>query len=180
MSTEADRRAVGAPRPGRRRTVRVKGGTVQARPVLPTPPPSLAPPPPPPMPNPPPLPLPPPPARQAARPAAVPAPAPSPPPAPSPGPAVAVPTGILPPKPGERSRLERILRYEVTAQKIKPMDLMHFCRYMSVFLTAGIPVLDALETVRNDTKDKKLKEVIGEIALALRAGENLSTALETH
>ena len=82
--------------------------------------------------------------------------------------------------PRQKTVLQRILQFEVSAKKIKPIELMHFCRYMSVFLAAGIPILDALETVRNDTKDKTLRTVIGEIAMSLRTGENFSTAIEAH
>lgn len=78
------------------------------------------------------------------------------------------------------ARLQKILKFELTAKKVKPMELMHFCRYMSVFLTAGIPVLEALETVRVDAKDKKLKEMIGQISSALRGGDNFATAVAAH
>lgn len=78
------------------------------------------------------------------------------------------------------SRLQQILAFEVGPQKIKSTELMHFCRYMSVFMTAGVPVLDALEVIRADTKDKRLQRLIVETSAALRSGDNLSTALAAH
>lgn len=97
------------------------------------------------------------------------------------------PRGPRPPRPerpvavGVRSdRLQRILKFEVTAAKVKPMELMHFCRYMSVFLMAGIPVLEALETVRQDTKDKKLKQMIADMLAGLRGGDNFATTVAAH
>lgn len=79
-----------------------------------------------------------------------------------------------------RERLSEFGQIELTTKKVKPVHLMNFCRYLSVFLAAGVPILEALEVIRSDTPDKKLKRVIGEISLALRAGDNLSTAVGVH
>ncbi|MDP2709780.1 MAG: type II secretion system F family protein [Solirubrobacteraceae bacterium] len=73
-----------------------------------------------------------------------------------------------------------ILQIELTPKKVKPVHLMNFCRYLSVFLTAGIPILDALAIIEVDTPDKKLKQVIREISAALRQGDNLATAVAVH
>ena len=82
------------------------------------------------------------------------------------------------PRPAKRAR--SILQFEITTKKVKPVNLMNFCRYLSVFLTAGIPILDALAIIEIDTPDKKLKEIIGQVAVSLRQGENLATAIGIH
>ena len=83
-------------------------------------------------------------------------------------------------KPSARERARTLLQFEVTTKKVKPVHLMNFCRYLSVFLTAGVPILEALEIIQSDTSDKKLKLAITDISLALRAGDNLSTAVQAH
>src|SRR5262245_52781418 len=57
---------------------------------------------------------------------------------------------------------------------------MAFCRHLSVFLAAGVPLLDGLETVRTDTRDGKLREIIGDLQAGLRSGDYLSTAVLPH
>lgn len=83
-------------------------------------------------------------------------------------------------KPSLRERVRRILQFEITVKKVKPVQLMAFCRYLSVFLTAGVQILDALEIIRTETTDKQLKATIVEISASLRAGDNFSTAVAAH
>ncbi|HEX4345124.1 MAG TPA: type II secretion system F family protein [Solirubrobacteraceae bacterium] len=98
-----------------------------------------------------------------------------------------LPAESPPPPPGQPSLRDRLAErgrrlgeVEITTKKVKPIHLMNFCRYLSVFLTAGVPILEALEIIRSDTPDKKLKRTIADISLALRAGDNLSTAVAAH
>jgi type IV pilus assembly protein PilC len=82
--------------------------------------------------------------------------------------------------PSLRERMAELGQVEVGTKKVKPVNLMNFCRYLSVFLTAGVPILEALEIIRSDTPDKKLRRTIADISLALRAGDNLSTSVAAH
>lgn len=112
---------------------------------------------------------------------------PKPPKPPRPPKAKKAPKAPKPPKPqrpagdGE-SLLSKLsaLNVSIGQAKIKPAKLMHFCRFMSVFLIAGIPILEALETVRADTKDKRLKKLITQISTDLRAGETFSSSVAAH
>lgn len=92
------------------------------------------------------------------------------------------PAAQPPPRSGPtlRERLAELGQFEVGTKKVKPIHLMNFCRYLSVFLTAGVPILEALEIIRSDTPDKKLKRTIADISLALRTGDNLSTSVAAH
>ncbi|MGQ0679346.1 MAG: type II secretion system F family protein [Actinomycetota bacterium] len=74
----------------------------------------------------------------------------------------------------------RVLQFEITPKKVKPVQLMNFCRYLSVFVTAGVPLLDALEIIYGDSPDKKLKRAIREVSASLQAGENFSAAVAIH
>ncbi|MGQ0624065.1 MAG: type II secretion system F family protein [Sporichthyaceae bacterium] len=97
------------------------------------------------------------------------------------------PRAPRPPRPGTArdqetwwARLRELGDFEFTPKKIKPVALMDFCRAMSVFLTAGIPVLDVLDTMREDIKDRRLLRAIDDIGVSLRAGSNFSTAIAAH
>jgi type IV pilus assembly protein PilC len=73
-----------------------------------------------------------------------------------------------------------ILQFEITPKKVKSAELMNFCRFLSVFLTAGIPILEGLEIIRRDTPDKKLRSVLLDISASLRAGASLSDSIAVH
>jgi type IV pilus assembly protein PilC len=69
---------------------------------------------------------------------------------------------------------------EITTKKIKPADLMVFSRQMASFLRAGIPILDALEMLTEDSSNKQLQQVLVEVADALRAGSTFSDAIAVY
>ena len=77
----------------------------------------------------------------------------------------------------ERKGLTQI---EVTPKKLKPADLMLFSRQMASFLRAGIPILDALEMLTEDASNKELRQVLIEVADALRAGSTFADAIAVH
>jgi type IV pilus assembly protein PilC len=97
-----------------------------------------------------------------------------------PDPAAEPPRAPPPSGPSLKQRLAEFGQVEIGTKKVKPVNLMNFCRYLSVFMTAGVPILEALEIIRSDTPDKKLTRTIGDVSLALRAGDNLSTAVAAH
>ena len=70
--------------------------------------------------------------------------------------------------------------YEFTPKKIKPEEVMNFSRQASSFVKAGIPILDALQVIGEDTTDKKLKLVLADIGVRVRAGESFGKAVEAH
>ena len=78
------------------------------------------------------------------------------------------------------SRLQAIMQFELTPKKVKRKDLMHFSRQMAVFIKAGIPIIDALETIASEVKHKFFKSMLDEAAASLRAGSTFSGALEPH
>jgi type IV pilus assembly protein PilC len=69
---------------------------------------------------------------------------------------------------------------EITPKKLKPVDLMNFSRQFAAFLRAGIPILDALDALRDDTGNEQLKAVLLDISDALRSGSTLSDAMAAH
>ena len=57
---------------------------------------------------------------------------------------------------------------------------MNFSRQCSSFVKAGIPIVDALAIISEDSTDKKLKVVMSDIATNLRAGSSLTQAIQVH
>ena len=83
-------------------------------------------------------------------------------------------------EPFKTSRLQSIMQFEITAKKIKRRDLMHFSRQLGVFIKAGIPMIEALETIASEVKSKFFREILDDVASSLRGGSTFSAALEPH
>ena len=81
---------------------------------------------------------------------------------------------------GWRQRLSRLGKIELTAKKINREEVMIFARQMSSFVRAGIPVIDALGIIAEDTQDKKLRTILAAVSSDLRGGSSLTKALEVH
>ena len=72
------------------------------------------------------------------------------------------------------------LNVEVTKRKIKTTELMAFSRQLAAFLRAGIPILEAIQIVQDETRDKALRAALVDVAEALRGGDRLSSGIEKH
>ena len=73
-----------------------------------------------------------------------------------------------------------VLQFEITAHKVKLANVMHFSRQLAAFVRAGVPLLDGLQIVREETTDKTLRKVIEEVEVSLRAGESFTRAMSAH
>ncbi len=72
------------------------------------------------------------------------------------------------------------LDLEVTAEKLKRKELMHFSRQLAVFIHAGIPILDALDTIAEEAQDRVMRKVIISMTDQLRQGSTFSAAAREH
>jgi type IV pilus assembly protein PilC len=73
-----------------------------------------------------------------------------------------------------------VLQFEITKKKLKLADVMHFSRQLTAFLRAGVPILDALEVIEEETDEKTLRLVMREIRENIKTGDTFSAALERH
>jgi type IV pilus assembly protein PilC len=73
-----------------------------------------------------------------------------------------------------------LLQLELTRKRVPRRDLMHFSRQLSVFLRAGISVLDALDVVRQETTRKVFAACLADMIEALRAGSTFTAAASAH
>lgn len=73
-----------------------------------------------------------------------------------------------------------VLQVEITRKKVPRKELMYFSRQMAVFMKAGIPVLEALDIMTEESGNRVLQRVMAEMAESLRAGETFAGAARQH
>ena len=69
-----------------------------------------------------------------------------------------------------------ILKFEITKKTVSRKEIMHFSRQLSVFVEAGIPIMEALEVISEETTDKLLKKVLLDMIDQLQAGDTFASA----
>ncbi len=83
-------------------------------------------------------------------------------------------------QPLEVTEKKSILTFELTTKKVPRKEIMHFSRQLSVFMTAGIPILEGLEVIESETNEKLMKRVLVEMIEDLRAGDTFAAAAASH
>jgi type IV pilus assembly protein PilC len=83
-------------------------------------------------------------------------------------------------QPLEVSAKSSILKFEITKKMVPRQDVMNFTRQLAVFMKAGIPIMEALEVIVEETQSKLLRKVILELIDSLRAGDTFATAASAH
>ena len=91
--------------------------------------------------------------------------------------AVLVEQNLFPTKIEERRGL---LDLELTKEKVKKKELMHFTRQLAVFVKAGIPITDALVVIGDETEDVALRRALSNLVDDLRNGGLFSAAAAAH
>ena len=72
---------------------------------------------------------------------------------------------------------QSVLKFEVTRKKLKQAELMHFSRQLAALVRAGIPLVEALQIIEEETEDKTLGKVLAGVQESLVAGDTFSAAL---
>ena len=72
------------------------------------------------------------------------------------------------------------LQFELSQEKVKKKELMHFTRQLAVFVKAGIPITEALDIIGDETSDVALRRTIVSMTENLRNGGTLSDAAKKH
>lgn len=72
------------------------------------------------------------------------------------------------------------LSIELTKEKVKKKELMHFTRQLAVFVKAGIPLTEAMEIIGDETTDVALQRTISHMVEDVRNGGTLSGAAAKH
>jgi type IV pilus assembly protein PilC len=80
----------------------------------------------------------------------------------------------------EANEKKSIMQFELTKKKVPRKDLMHFSRQLSAFLKAGVPILEAVETIREEMTNKLFKAALDDIAENVKAGASFAGAAKGH
>jgi type IV pilus assembly protein PilC len=72
------------------------------------------------------------------------------------------------------------LDIELSGPRVKREDLMHLSRQMAAFVRAGLPILEAVHTIGEETDNSSVRRVMQDIEDSLRAGERFSDCLDRH
>ena len=70
------------------------------------------------------------------------------------------------------------LEGEITFGKgISISEKANFCRFMAMMLRSGLPLPEALEIIRRESKNRHMQKILADISFQTRKGRNLSTVL---
>jgi len=83
-------------------------------------------------------------------------------------------------QPLEVSPYQSIFNFEITKKRVPRQDVMNFTRQLAVFMKAGIPIMEALEVIVEETQNKMLKGVLTDMVDSLRAGDTFAAAAAGH
>ena len=72
------------------------------------------------------------------------------------------------------------LKLEIFKPRVKTKDIIVFFRQFATLINAGLPIVQALAIIIDQTSNSSLKEIIGEIKKDVEAGKPLSEALAKH
>lgn len=62
-------------------------------------------------------------------------------------------------------------------QRIRPRDLVVFVTQLAAMLNAGLPIMRCLSALEEQSENKRLAKIVGEVRLAIEGGSTLSDAL---
>ena len=80
----------------------------------------------------------------------------------------------------QESWAQRLAHFEITPRKVPLSELQQFSRQLAVFIKAGVPLVEALDLLREETGNKLFKKILDDIAHALQGGSTLSDAAAVH
>lgn len=83
-------------------------------------------------------------------------------------------------QPIEVKEHKSVLKFEITKKTVSRKEIMHFSRQLSVFVEAGIPIMEALDVIAEETTDKLLKKVLLDMVIELQAGDTFASAAASH
>lgn len=64
--------------------------------------------------------------------------------------------------------------------RVRAKDVAHFTYQFSVLMAAKIPIGEGLQNISDNEKNVKLREIIGDIAFRIEAGEQIANAISAH
>lgn len=83
-------------------------------------------------------------------------------------------------EPLEVTTKKSVFSLEITKKKVPKSDVMNFTRQLGVFIKAGIPIMEALEVIVEETQNKLMRQILREVIESLRAGDTFAAAAAAH
>ncbi|MBW4079191.1 MAG: type II secretion system F family protein, partial [Acidobacteria bacterium] len=83
-------------------------------------------------------------------------------------------------QPIEVTEKTNILKFEITKKRVPRKDVMNFTRQLAVFIRSGIPIMEALEVIVEETPNKLLNKIVKQMVDDLRAGDTFAMAATGH
>ncbi|NLY44098.1 MAG: type II secretion system F family protein [Clostridiaceae bacterium] len=87
--------------------------------------------------------------------------------------------GCFPVQVNEQGLLQKDIKFNI-GSRVKLKDIAVFCRQFSTIINAGVSVLGALDILRQQTANKRLREVIEKVYSAVQKGNTLSNSMREH
>jgi type IV pilus assembly protein PilC len=72
------------------------------------------------------------------------------------------------------------LQAEIAGPRVKRSDLMHLSRQLAAFVRAGLPILEAVHTISEETDNSSVRRTMRDVEEGLRSGERFSDCLDRH
>jgi type IV pilus assembly protein PilC len=72
------------------------------------------------------------------------------------------------------------LKLELTEPRVKRELVMHLSRQLGAFISAGLPLVDAVRLIADEASNSHLKRVMTEVEVGLRGGDTLSDCFDRH
>ena len=83
--------------------------------------------------------------------------------------------GLIPLKVSEQSFLNKDVN--IGGSGVSKRDLSVFCRQFVSILNAGVPIVDAMGMMEDQTENKRLQKALGEVKANIAKGESFANAL---
>lgn len=83
-------------------------------------------------------------------------------------------------QPIEVNQKRNVMQFEITKRMVPRKDIMNFTRQLAVFIRSGIPIMEALEVIVEETQSKLLKSILLKMIDDLRAGDTFAAAAAGH
>jgi len=80
----------------------------------------------------------------------------------------------------EVTEKRNILKFEITRKMVPRKEVMNFSRQLAVFMRAGIPIMESLEVILEETTGKMMRMVLIDMVDLLRNGDTFAASAAAH
>lgn len=76
--------------------------------------------------------------------------------------------------------MRNLLNAELTAPRVKRAEVMHLSRQLGAFISAGLPLMDAVRTLGAEAPNSSVRRMMAQVEEGLRGGDKLSDCFDRH